>query len=66
MRRAGEETDAEKRAAILHQAEALLLDRQPYLVLMILQSRNLVSTKMHGWEANVLDHHPGRFISIDP
>jgi oligopeptide transport system substrate-binding protein len=56
----------ERRRAILHEAEALLLDEQPYLVLLTYRSRNLVSPKLKGFEANVLDNHPGRFVSIVP
>jgi oligopeptide transport system substrate-binding protein len=56
----------ERRRAILHEAEALLLDEQPYLVLLTYRSRNLVSPKLKGFEANVLDNHPGRYISISP
>jgi oligopeptide transport system substrate-binding protein len=54
----------EWRRAILHEAEALLLDEQPYLVLLTYKSRNLVSPKLKGFETNVLDNHPGRYISI--
>jgi oligopeptide transport system substrate-binding protein len=60
------EASLERRRAILHEAEALLLDEQPYLVLLTYRSRNLVSPKLKGWEANVLDNHPGRYISIAP
>jgi oligopeptide transport system substrate-binding protein len=43
-----------------------LLDEQPGLVLMIFRARNLVSQKLRGWEPNVLEAHPGRYISIAP
>lgn len=56
----------ERRRAILHEAEALLLDEQPFLVLLSYKSRNLVSPKLQGWEPNVRDNHPGRYISISP
>ena len=56
----------ERRRAILREAEALLLDEQPYLVILTYKSRNLVSPKLKGWEDNVLDNHPGRYISISP
>jgi hypothetical protein len=56
----------ERRRSILREAEALLLDEQPYLVLLTYKSRNLVSPKLKGFEANVLDNHPGRFVSIAP
>jgi peptide/nickel transport system substrate-binding protein/oligopeptide transport system substrate-binding protein len=66
MQKASVEPSPEKRSDILHQAEQLLLAEQPYLVLLIYQSRNLVSKKLHGWETNVIDHHPGSSISITP
>jgi oligopeptide transport system substrate-binding protein len=56
----------ERRRSILREAEALLLDEQPYLVLLTYKSRNLVSPKLKGFEANVLDNHPGRYVSIAP
>ena len=66
MRAAGEERMADKRRALLHKAEAFLLDEQPNLVLLTFKSRNLVSPKLKGWEDNIRDDHPGRFISISP
>jgi peptide/nickel transport system substrate-binding protein/oligopeptide transport system substrate-binding protein len=66
MHQAQAEASPERRCAILHEAEALLLDEQPDLVLLIYKSRNLVSPKLKGWEENVRDDHPGRFISIAP
>jgi oligopeptide transport system substrate-binding protein len=66
MNEAQAEGSPERRRAVLHEAEALLLDEQPYLVLLTYKSRNLVSPKLQGFEANVLDNHPGRYISIAP
>jgi peptide/nickel transport system substrate-binding protein/oligopeptide transport system substrate-binding protein len=66
MHEAQVEGSPERRRAILHEAEALLLGEQPYLVLLTYRSRNLVSPKLKGFEANVLDNHPGRYISISP
>ncbi len=66
MQEAQREASPERRRAILHEAEALLLDEQPDLVLLTYSSRNLVSPKLKGWEANVLDNHPGRYISVAP
>ena len=65
MRQAEVEPDPAKRAAILHRAEAMLLAQSPYLPMMIFQSPNLVSPRLHGWFTNVMDHHPGRYISKD-
>ena len=66
MHEAQVDASPERRCAILHEAEALLLDEQPDLVLLTYKSRNLVSPKLKGWEENVRDNHPGRYISIAP
>ena len=63
MRRAEVESDAGKREAILHQAEAMLLVQMPYLPLLSYEAPNLLSPKIGGWISNILDHHPGREIS---
>ena len=64
LMRAASWATAERRGALLHQAESVLLKQQPYLVLLFAQSRNLVSKHLHGWATNVLDHHPGRYVSL--
>ncbi len=63
MRQAETETDEGKRRLILHQAEDILLAAQPYIVLMTYEAANLVSPKLRGWSTNIMDHHPGRYIS---
>ena len=63
MRRAEIEPDAGRRESILHEAEAMLLARMPYLPLLSYEAPNLLSPKIHGWIPNILDHHPGREIS---
>jgi len=60
------EPSPERRRAILHEAESLLLEEQPYLVLMNYRSSDLVSPRLRGWEPNALDLHYGRYISIAP
>ena len=66
MRAAAEERDPARRAAILHEAEALLLKEQPYIVLMSYRASDLISPRLRGWEPNPLDIHPGRYVSIAP
>ncbi|HMF05787.1 MAG TPA: peptide ABC transporter substrate-binding protein [Methylocella sp.] len=63
LREARGEASPERRRALLHKAEALLLDEQPNLVLLTYESRNLVSPKLKGWEPNVRDQHSGLFRS---
>jgi len=66
MREAEVEVVPAKRRDILHAAERLLLTQQPYLVLMTYQAPNLVSPRLRGWSTNIMDHHPGRYVSIAP
>ena len=63
MRQAEVEADGAKRQALMHEAETVLLTRMPYLPLMSYDAPNLVSPRLGGWDANILDHHPGRYIS---
>ena len=65
MRRAERESDAGQRDVVLHQAEALLLKQQPYMPLLTYDAPNLLSSRIHGWTSNILDHHPGRYIQKD-
>jgi oligopeptide transport system substrate-binding protein len=66
MRAAAGERDPARRAATLHEAEALLLKEQPYIVLMSYRASDLISPRLRGWEPNPLDIHPGRYVSIAP
>jgi peptide/nickel transport system substrate-binding protein/oligopeptide transport system substrate-binding protein len=66
MRRASEERDPARRSSILHEAEALLLNEQPYLVLMNYRASDLISPRLRGWETNALDVHLGRYVSVAP
>ncbi len=66
MKKAGAETDLEKRAETLRQAEAIAMRDQPYIPLLYYGSKNLVSPKVEGWEDNIRDVHPTRFMNIRP
>jgi len=65
MQQAAQEAEPQ-RAATLHEAEKILVAQQPYVMLLAYESHNLVSRKLHGWEPNIIDHHPGRFVSVEP
>jgi len=65
MQQAAHEAEPQ-RAATLHEAEKILVAAQPYVMLLAYESHNLVSRKLHGWEPNIIDHHPGQFVSIEP
>jgi oligopeptide transport system substrate-binding protein len=56
----------ERRRELLHEAEELILEEQPYLVLLAYRSSTLLSPKLHGFEPNAFGAHAGRYVSIQP
>jgi len=66
LKKAQEERDLVKRAHDLADAEQLLLNDQPIMPLLFYASKNLVSSKLKGWEPNILDKHLARYLSIEP
>jgi ABC-type transport system substrate-binding protein len=48
-------SDQGKRAQLLQQAEQVLLREMPMVPLFFLVSKNLVSTRVKGWEDNLLN-----------
>jgi len=65
MDAAAAEIDLEKRAALLAEAETLFLRDVPQIPLLYYSSTSLVSPKLKGWEDNVRNVHPTRFMSLD-
>ncbi len=63
MRAAEKETDLEKRAGILKQAEAIFMKDAPYIPIMYYSSHSLVSPKLSGWEDNIQDKHLSRYLT---
>ena len=55
----------EARARLLAEAEALILADLPVLPLFHHASLNLVSTAVTGWQDNVMDVHPSRYLGLD-
>ena len=55
--------DPAKRMDLLSQAERVLIDEVGNIPLLYYSFKNAVSTKIAGWEDNVMDRHPSRFIS---
>lgn len=64
MEKAASENDLEVRAKILAEAEALFLADLPQIPLLFYSSTSLVSPKLQGWEDNVRNVHPTRFMSL--
>jgi oligopeptide transport system substrate-binding protein len=63
LKQASSEGDAAKRMAILADAEAMTTEDISYIPLLYYSYKNLVSRKLKGFEQNVMDIHPTRFIS---
>jgi ABC-type oligopeptide transport system substrate-binding subunit len=56
--------DACKRAALLEQAEGILLEELPVLPIYFYVTKNLVSTKVKGWQDNLQDYEYARNLSL--
>jgi ABC-type oligopeptide transport system substrate-binding subunit len=56
--------DLVKRAALLAQAERILLEELPVMPIYFYVSKNLVSTKVKGWQDNPLDWEYVRNLSL--
>ena len=65
MAKAETTLDLKERAKILRQAEEIFLKELPAIPILYYSSRGLVSSKVKGWEDNLSDHHPSRFLSIE-
>ncbi|WP_275288961.1 peptide ABC transporter substrate-binding protein [Halomonas elongata] len=57
--------DADERETLLEQAEQTALNDYAVLPLLYYVSRNLVNPAITGWEDNVEDDHPSRWISFE-
>ena len=57
--------DLVERAELLRQAEAIAMAEMPYIPIYYYVSKNLVKNSVKGWEDNVKDVHPSRFLSLE-
>ncbi len=64
MQQAATETDLDKRAEILKQAETFVVTDAPFIPLMYYGSLSLVSPRLHGWADNLPNVHATRWMSI--
>lgn len=64
MDKAAQTVDLEVRAGILKEAETLFMRDLPFIPLMYYGSMNMVSDKVAGFEDNLLNIHPSRWMSI--
>jgi oligopeptide transport system substrate-binding protein len=64
MRKAAVEPDLDERRKVLFAAETIFMRDLPYIPVLYYGSKNLVSTRLKGWETNLKDVHPTRFLTL--
>lgn len=64
MKEAAAEADTAHRAELMQEAERIMLADFPIIPIYFYASNHLVSPRVVGWEDNVNDFHPSRFMSI--
>lgn len=64
LARASVEADAGKRGQFMHDAEAQLLDDLPVIPIYFYVTKRLVSPRVVGWQGNIMDHHPSRYLRL--
>lgn len=63
---AASEVDAKKRAVMMQLAEEVLLNEYPIAPLYFYVSKHMVKPNIGGFEDNVLDRHPSKYLTIQP
>ena len=56
----------EARLRTLRRAERILMDQMPLIPIYIYTTKALVDTRVQGYDANILDVHPPRFLDLLP
>ena len=64
MDKAATTADLTERAEILADAEQMILDDVPQIPLLFYSSLSLVSPKLSGWQDNIQNSHPTRYLSL--
>jgi oligopeptide transport system substrate-binding protein len=64
LARADNEPDAGRRAGYLAQAERMMLDDATVAPTYFYVNKNLVNPKITGWQANIVDYHPTRYLCV--
>jgi ABC-type oligopeptide transport system substrate-binding subunit len=65
MKSAELELDEDERIKILQKAEQLMLSEHPAIPLYYYVSKHIVREGIEGWEPNILDRHPSKYLSIE-
>ncbi len=65
MARAAAEHDLARRAGLLSDAEAIALRELPWIPLMHYRSKALIAPRLHGYQPNLRNAAPTRFLRLD-
>lgn len=66
LAQAAGERDVARRAQMLFDAEKIVLDELPWIPVLHLRSKALVSPRLHGMHANIRNVAPTRTLRLDP
>jgi len=66
IKKAANTSDREKRFGIFQQAEKILMQDSPIMPIYFMRSKSLIQPSVKGWHSNALDHHPYKYISLEP
>lgn len=65
LAQAAQTADQEERYALLQQAEQILVDEAPLMPIYTYTQVRLISSDVKGWEENILDQHPYKYLYLD-
>lgn len=63
--RAARTTGQEERYALLQEAEQILVDEVPFVSIYTYTQPRLISPDLRGWEPNILDQHPYKYLYLE-
>lgn len=65
LQEAENQTDPQQRRAAMEQAERVLLADMPLIPVYFNTSQHLVSSKVRGWEDNIMDVHHSQYLRLE-
>ncbi len=63
---ASEADSNEKRYSYFQEAEKILAEEVPIIPIYTYTSRSLINESVRGFESNILDYHPYKYLSLEP
>ena len=66
IEQAAQTADQSARYEIMQKAEAILVRDVPILPIYTYTQTRLISTDVHGWDHNILDQHPYKYLWLAP